>query len=256
MTSTHVGGDVNYSIHGIGYASQRRPDPRIAAYIHRSIGSSHTILNVGAGAGSYEPLDRHVIAIEPSPTMRGQRPPHLVPAIHGFAEELPLDEQSVDASMASVTIHQWSNVEKGISELRRVTKGPIVVLTFDGDLLDRFWLAEYAPELIEAEHKRYPKINALTQMLGGEVTVQLVPIPNDCTDGFTEAFYARPEKFLDESVRRSQSAWTFVDSMAIERAISRLKDDLETGKWDEKFGHIRSQPLFLGSLTLVVSQGR
>lgn len=256
MTSAQVGGDVNYTVHGVGYATQRRPDPRIASLIHDALGTSQTVLNIGAGAGSYEPLDRYVIAIEPSATMRAQRPSHLVPAIHGYAEDLPLDDQSVDATLASVTVHQWSNPAKGLSELRRVTRGPIVILTFDGDLLDRFWLAEYAPELIEAERKRYPQIPYLSQTLGGSITIQPVPIAVDCTDGFTEAFYARPEKFLDEAVRRSQSAWTFVSPEAAQRTVDRLAEDLQTGRWDEKFGHLRTQPTFVGSLTLVVSDDR
>jgi SAM-dependent methyltransferase len=142
-------GDVNYAIHGQGYANIRRPDPRIAALIHKSLGNARTVLNIGAGTGSYEPEDRHVIAIEPSATMRAQRPKHLAPAIHGIAEQLPLDDQSVDASMAIVTVHQWRDLQKGLSELRRVTRGPIVVMTFDAPR----WIftgSQYAPELIAA----------------------------------------------------------------------------------------------------------
>ncbi|MBS1702065.1 MAG: methyltransferase domain-containing protein [Armatimonadetes bacterium] len=256
MASSRVGGDVDYSVHGIGYATQRQPDPRIAAMIHEALGPAQTVLNVGAGTGSYEPEDRVVIAVEPSATMRSQRPLHLAPAIDAYAESLPLDDQSVDAAMASVTVHQWSDLEKGISELKRVTCGPIVILTFDGDLLDRFWLAQYVPELMEAERKRYPKIAHLSQLLGGKVSVRPVPIPIDCTDGFTEAFYARPEKFLDENVRRSQSAWTFVEPKAIDRGLAKLADDLRTGRWSEVDGELSIQPTFEGSLTLVVSDHR
>src|SRR5262245_26888865 len=139
-------GDVDYSQHGQRYAHVRRTDPRIAALIHQALGDARTVLNVGAGAGSYAPEDRYVLAIEPSATMRAQRPKHLAPAIHGIAEELPLDDQSVDASMAIATAHQWRDLGQGLQELRRVTRGPIVVLTFDGDVLDRYWLADYAPE--------------------------------------------------------------------------------------------------------------
>ncbi|MBS1728095.1 MAG: class I SAM-dependent methyltransferase [Armatimonadetes bacterium] len=256
MASSRVGGDVDYSVHGIGYAAQRQPDPRIAAMIHEALGPAQTVLNVGAGTGSYEPEERVVIAVEPSATMRSQRPPHLAPAIDAYAESLPIEDQSVDAAMASVTIHQWSDLEKGVSELKRVTRGPIVILTFDGDLLDRFWLAQYVPELIEAERKRYPKIDHLSQLLGGEVCVRPVPIPVDCTDGFTEAFYARPEKFLDENVRRSQSAWTFVDPKVAESRIEILRRELSDGAWDAKYGHLRGAQSFEGSLTLVVSQNR
>jgi len=144
-------GDVDYDTHGHGYAVQRRTDPRIAALVHAALGSAQTVLNVGAGAGSYEPLDRRVTAIEPSATMRAQRPAHLSVALDAVAEALPFDDQSFDASMAMITVHQWSDHVKGLQELRRVTRGPIVVLTFDGDALDRFWLADYVPEMIAAD---------------------------------------------------------------------------------------------------------
>src|ERR1041384_2353633 len=209
-TERKLAGDVDYDRLGQGYAQKRRADPRIAARVHRALGDARTILNVGAGAGSYEPPDRHVLAIEPSETMRAQRPRNLAPAIRGVAEQLPLDDQSVDASMAMVTVHQWRDLDRGLRELRRVTRGPIVVLTFDGEGLDRYWLAHYAPELISVERRRYPAIDQIARKLGGLTQVQVVPIPIDCVDGFTEAFYARPEMFLAPAVRRSQSAWSFV----------------------------------------------
>lgn len=253
---TKSAGDVDYTVHGIGYAQQRQTDPRIAHFVELAIGDARTVLNVGAGAGSYESVDRHFIAVEPSSAMRAQRPRHLSPAIRGIAEDLPLDDQSVDASMASVTIHQWSDVDKGISELKRVTRGPIVILTFDGDALDRFWLNHYCPEVIEAERKRYPKIEWLCDRLGGIVDCQAVQIPIDCLDGFTEAFYARPERFLNDSVRRSQSAWTFIPAEDQTRAMKKLANDLESGEWDRQFGFLRRQPSFEGSLHLIISNHR
>jgi hypothetical protein len=247
-------GDVDYGRHGQGYSNIRRTDPRIAAHVHRGLGDARTVLNVGAGAGSYEPEDRHIIAVEPSETMRAQRPRHLAPAIHGVAEQLPLDDKSVDASMALVTVHQWRDLDKGLLELRRVTCGPVLVLTFDGEALDRYWLAQYAPELIAVERRRYPAIERITRGLGGACTVQVIPIPIDCIDGFTEAYYARPEAFLDPSVRRSQSAWSFVTEEVQLRVVKRLSDDLQTGNWEQKFGEWRMKPFFEGSLRLIVSQ--
>jgi hypothetical protein len=194
-----------------------------------------------------------VIAIEPSAAMRAQRPAHLAPAIDAVAERLPLDDQSVDASMALVTVHQWRDLNQGLSELRRVTRGPIVVLTFDGDALDRFWLAEYAPELIAVERRRYPPLAAIAAGLGGRIEVKTIPIPSDCVDGFTEACYARPEKLLEPAVRRSQSAWSFVADDVQEQFVTRLRNDLESGVWDRKFGHWRSLPVFAGSLRMIVS---
>ena len=246
-------GDVDYSQHGQGYAAIRRTDPRIAAYVHRALGDARTILNVGAGAGSYEPTDRYVLAIEPSETMRAQRPSHLSPAIYGIAEQLPLDDQSVDAAMALVTVHQWRDLDKGLRELRRVTRGQIVVLAFDGDALNRYWLAHYAPELISVERRRYPSMERITRGLGGSTEVQVIPIPIDCVDGFTEAFYARPEAFLDATVRRSQSAWSFVPEKEQAHFVRTLRGELASGEWDRKYGEWRKKPFFEGSLRLIVS---
>lgn len=248
-----IAGDVDYGKFGTGYATQRRADPRIAARIHQALGDARTVLNVGAGAGSYEPEDRHVIAIEPSVAMRAQRPKHLAQAIDAVAEQLPLADQSVDASMALCTVHQWRDLDKGLAELRRVTRGPIVVMHFDGDALDLYWLAHYAPELISVERGRYPRIQRICAALGREAEVQVVPVPIDCTDGFTEAYYARPEAFLDPAVRRSQSAWSFVPETVQSRFVKILGDDLKSGAWDQKYGEWRTRPHFEGSLRLIIS---
>ena len=254
MTShmSQLAGDVDYGTHGPDYAKRRRTDPRIAALVHKALGAARTVLNVGAGAGSYEPEDRYVVALEPSETLRAQRPKHLAPAIDGIAEELPLDDQSVDASMALLTAHQWRDLKKGLAELRRVTRGPIIVLTFDGEALDRYWLAEYASELMAVERRRYPAIHEITKGLGGATEVQIVPIPRDCVDGFTEGYYARPEAFLDSAVRRSQSAWSFVREDDQWRIVTALGDDLKAGSWDRKYGQWRTKPFFEGSLRLIV----
>jgi SAM-dependent methyltransferase len=248
-------GDFDYDALGKTYAQQRRTDPRIARLVHEALGSARTVLNVGAGAGSYEPADRHVIAVEPSAEMRAQRPAHLTPAIHGIAEKLPLDDLSVDAAMALVTVHQWGDLEKGLAELVRVTRGPIVVLTFDGDALSRIWLAEYAPELFAVERRRYPAIAGICAGLGAGCTVSPVPIPFDCVDGFIDAFYGRPEQFLDPAVRKSQSAWGFVEPAVEERIVAALEADLASGAWDARHGHLRTQPWFEGAVRLIVRPG-
>ena len=247
-------GDTDYERVGAGYAVQRRTDPRIASLVHAALGSATTVVNVGAGAGSYEPADRRVVAVEPSATMRAQRPPGSAPVVAGYAERLPLADRAVDAAMATVTVHQWSDPAAGLAELRRVARGPAVVLTFDPDALDGFWLATYSPELIAAERQRYPTMAQLATWLGGEVTVETVPIPADCVDGFTEAFYARPERMLDPAVRRAQSAWTFVAPTDEERAMTMLAEDLADGTWEMQWGELRSQPVYAGSLRLVVSR--
>jgi SAM-dependent methyltransferase len=248
-----IAGDVDYAVHGRGYGHQRRTDPRLQAWVHAALGDARSVLNVGAGAGSYEPLDRQVLAIEPSAAMRAQRPAHLVPAVDAVAEKLPLDDQSVDAAMALVTVHQWPDLERGLAELRRVTRGPIVVLTFDGDALERWWLADYAPEMLAVERRRYPPIATLVEALGGACTVHTLPIPHDCVDGFSEAFYARPEAFLDPAVRRSQSAWSFVPDDVQARIVQRLGADLASGEWDRLHAEWRRRPFFEGSLRGIVS---
>ncbi|MFF5076133.1 class I SAM-dependent methyltransferase [Actinoplanes sp. NPDC000266] len=250
MTRT-MSGDVDYETHGRGYAAQRRPDRRIAATLHAAMGDARTVLNVGAGAGSYEPTDRYVVAVEPSARMRAQRGPN-VPAVDAVAEHLPFDDDSFDAVMATVTVHQWADTARGLAELRRVARGPVLVLTFDGDALDRFWLASYVPELIAAERRRYPAVDVIAQAIGPRSEVREVPVPIDCTDGFTEAFYARPSAFLDPKVRAAQSAWGFVDPAVTDRAVERLRADLDSGAWDETYGHWRTQPQFEGSLRLIV----
>lgn len=246
-------GDFDYDALGPVYTSQRRPDPRIASMIHAALGDARTVLNVGAGAGSYEPLDRYVLAVEPSPTMRAQRPPHLVPAIDAVAETLPFDDRSVDAAMAVLTVHQWADRRKGLSELRRVSRGPVVVVAFDPDAIHRFWLHDYIPEIAQAERRRDPSMADICAGLGGTADVRPVPIPIDCTDGFTEAYYARPERFLDPAVRRCQSVWAFVPAVAEERAVERLARDLASGEWDRRYGPWRTRPVFEGALRLIVA---
>src|SRR5256885_1214516 len=163
MKAEGPAGDADYGEAAQTYRHMRRPDSHIANRIWSAIGPARTIVNVGAGTGSYEPADRYVVAVEPSAAMRAQRPRELAPAVDAVAERLPFDDGSFDAGMAMVTVHQWSDTVAGLRELRRVVRGPVVVLTFDGDALDRFWLAGYAPELIAAERRRYPAMDLIAE---------------------------------------------------------------------------------------------
>ena len=156
--------------------------------------------------------------------------------------------------MATVTIHQWPDPAAGLHEMRRVTAGPVVVLTFDPSLLDRLWLMDYVPELLDAEARRYPTIPDLVACLGPHTEVLPVPVPFDCVDGFTEAFYGRPEAFLDSGVRRAQSAWSFVDPRVEARFVGRLSEDLASGRWDERYGQLRRQPAYDGAVRLVIGR--
>jgi SAM-dependent methyltransferase len=247
-------GDADYGQVGAAYSQYRRPDPRIAARIVDALGDARTILNVGAGAGSYEPVDRNVTAVEPSASMRAQRPTALASAIDATAENLPFADDSFDAAMTTFSVHQWGDLRAGLREMRRVTRGPIVILTGDPDLLRGFWLNDYAPEVIDTEARRYPSIGTISADLGGETTSTVVPVPLDCVDGFNEAYYGRPEALLDPAARLSCSAWSFVGDAVHERFTLDLRRDLADGTWDRRFGHLRTQPTFDGSLVLVVSK--
>jgi SAM-dependent methyltransferase len=247
-------GDADYGAIGREYSRYRRADPRIAARILAALGNARAVLNVGAGAGSYEPTDRDVTAVEPSTSMRAQRPGWLPAAVDATAEALPFADRSFDAVMTTFSVHQWADLDAGLSELRRVSRGPVVILSCDPDELGRFWLGEYAPQVISTEAGRYPSMSRLAGGLGGLVDVSSVPIPLDCTDGFGEAYYGRPEALLDPAARRANSAWSFVDTVTADRYVAALAADLASGEWDRRFGSLRTQPEFDGSLRLIVAR--
>jgi SAM-dependent methyltransferase len=246
-------GDADYGAIGSGYSRYRRPDPRIAAHIRAALGPARTVLNVGAGAGSYEPTDREVTAVEPSAAMRAQRPAHLPRAIDAVAERLPFEDGRFDAAMATYTVHQWPDLEAGLAEMRRVTRGPVAVLSCDPSALDRFWLHAYAPEVTAVEAARYPPIERILAGLGGG-EVRTVPIPLDCADGFNEAYYGRPEMLLDEGARLACSGWSSVAPAAVRRFVADLSRDLADGSWDRRYGAFRTLSEFDGPLRLVVGK--
>jgi SAM-dependent methyltransferase len=246
-------GDVDYTSLADGYSSYRQPDPHIEAAILTALGDAVTVLNVGAGAGSYEPLDRTVTAVEPSASMRAQRPIDR-PAIDATAESLPFDDATFDASMSTFSVHQWTDLEKGLAEMRRVTRGPVVILTGDPGAIERFWLTDYAPEVMATEAARYPAIDRIKAALGGHSEVFIVPIPIDCADGFNQAYYARPAALLDPNARRANSAWSFVGPEVEARFVRDLSADLESGRWDARYGELRTQPTFDGALRLIVGR--
>jgi hypothetical protein len=246
-------GDVDYAPLAGGYTAYRRPDPRIELAIRTALGDARTVVNVGAGAGSYEPVDRVVTAVEPSASMRAQRPTGR-PAVDAAAERLPFEDDSFDAGMATFSVHQWSDLDAGLAELRRVTRGPVAILSADPALVENFWLTDYAPEVMAVEAARYPVIDRIALGLGGDVHVIVVPIPFDCVDGFNQAYYGRPELLLDPGARAANSAWTFVGHEVEERFVRELSADLESGAWDERYGVLREQAEFDGALRLVVSR--
>ncbi|HVV91274.1 MAG TPA: class I SAM-dependent methyltransferase [Solirubrobacterales bacterium] len=244
---------VDYDTHGRDYARRRRADPRFATRIAAALGDARTVLNVGAGAGSYEPRDRWVLAVEPSATMRAQRPADAAPALACTAESLPFDDDSVDAAMACVTIHHWEDRARGLAELRRVARGPVVVFTFELDELVA-WQLDHLAEAVAIERPRFGTAREVAAELGGRTRIETIPTPADCTDGFFEAYWNRPEVLLDPAVRASQSIWELLEPEAEERIVARLAADLESGRWDEEHGALRGQDSYEGSLRLIISE--
>ncbi len=186
---------------GLGYRAIRATDPKLAARIWSALGDARTVLNVGAGTGNYEPSDRWVLAVEPSPVMTAQRTVGAAPVLHAAVESLPLADRTVDAAMAILTVHHWSSVETGLRELRRVTRQRIVIVTMDPAALANLWIVgEYLPELMGFHAARFPSIDRLRELLPG-ADVDVLAVPHDCRDGFMAAFWARPRAYLEPATR-------------------------------------------------------
>lgn len=224
-----------YDTIGIDYAHLRKPDPRIAAWIEAALGDARTVLNVGAGAGSYEPAGRQVTALEPSAEMIRQRPPGAAPVVQGSAEALPFPDQSYDAVMAVLTVHHWNDQRQGLTELRRVSRGPVVILTYD-PAFRGFWLADdYLPALTALDDAAMPPLSLYGEVLG-PLEIVPVPIPHDCTDGFLCAYWRRPAAYLDPRVRAAMSSFHLIGDVS--EAIARLERDLASGAWEASHGHL------------------
>ena len=220
-----------YDTIGATYSETRRTEPRIAAQVWTALGDARTVLNVGAGTGSYEPADRYVLAVEPSAVMRAQRPAGAAPCVAANADSLPFEDQSFDAAMAFATIHHWPDPIAGLREMRRVARR-VVVFTIDANDPDRFWLnRDYLPEYAGLWAGR-PSLTELAGAIG--VRTEPVLVPRDCADGFYHAYWRRPGAYLDEHVRRGMSIWARVGPDAEQRAVHSLHDDLASGRWAER----------------------
>lgn len=235
---------------GHGYARARVPDARIAAQIHAALGDAASVLNVGAGTGSYEPCDRRVVALDPSPVMLAQRAHDAAPALCGVAEALPFPDCAFDVALATLTLHHWRDLAGGVAELRRVAHRA-VAFTFDTVFeLDQWIVREYLPEMAGQALFDFPVIEDLVAML--DATVVVVPIPRDCTDGFTGAYWARPEAYLDPAIRAGMSSMQTLDQALVESRMAQLAEDLASGAWDEQHGYLRElDELDLGYRLLV-----
>lgn len=247
-------GDADYGKIGSGYRQYRRPEPEFAQAIQRALGDARHVINVGAGAGSYEPSHCDVTAVEPSAAMRAQRARDQAPVVDAHAEALPFADDSFDAALSTFSIHQWQNLDAGLSEMRRVARGPVVIMTCDPTRVERFWLRDFAPEVIETEARRYPSLERISDCLGGTVEVTHLPIPLSCVDGFSEAYFGRPEMFLDPGARKANSAWSFIAEDAALRAVEDLRHSLDDGSWDEVHGALRTVSHFDGSLVLITAR--
>ncbi len=241
-----------YDSLGTTYTATRREDPEMAARIHAALGDGRTLLNVGAGAGAYEPHDRTVVAVEPSPVMIAQRPAGAAPAVVAAAERLPFVDGSFDVAMALHTVHHWSDLTVGLRELRRVARR-VVVLSGDARMIDRLWLtAEYFPGMAFGDR---PGVNpeAIAERLGGRIEIRPLPVPAGCVDGFSEAFFGRPETYLDAGVRRNMSTFRLLPDDQEAAGVERLRRDLASGAWDARHGDLRDRSHLDVGLRLVVS---
>jgi SAM-dependent methyltransferase len=250
--------ETRYDAIGSRYAATRREDPRIAALIHEALGDARTVVNVGAGTGSYEPRDREVIPIEPSEVMIAQRDPSLPHAIQSGAYPLPLEDRSVDAAMAVLTVHHWDeNQERGVRELRRVARGPVVIVTFDSEVAARMWLiADYLPEVAELDRGTCPPPETLVGWLGGEAEIRVVPISRDTPDWSLASFWAHPERVLDPAARASTSGFARMPAEVVERVVEAVGRDLRDGTWDARHGHLRELDEYDAGWRLVVDDPR
>jgi len=239
-----------YDIIGLNYAELRKPDPRIAAAIQQALGPAETVLNVGAGTGSYEPVDRLVTAVEPSREMIRQRSSAAAQAIQASAEHLPFDDDAFDAAMAILTVHHWPDKQAGLREMRRVTRGRIVLLTFDPS--HRPWLTDYLPELVRLDEAHLPAMSDYERWLG---PVQITPllVPHDCSDGFLYAYWRRPGAYLDPRIRSgSSSFWAMGNS--VESGLERLRRELQTGEWERRYAELLTLDAYDAGYRIVVAE--
>jgi uncharacterized protein (DUF1330 family)/SAM-dependent methyltransferase len=246
-----------YDAIGHGYARVRREDPRIRERIHKALGNARSVLNVGAGAGSYEPTDRQVLAVEPSAVMAQQRSVEAGPALRAYADNLPLHDGSVDAAMAVLSIHHWEpDQERGVRELRRVSRGPVAVLTIDPRISATMWLmAEYLPEVAKLDLRIFPFPERVAQWLGGDVRVDPVPVHRDTPDWMLLSYWAHPERVLDADARAATSGFARMPADVVARVATAVRRDLDDGTWERRHGHLRKLDENDVGLRLIVSPG-
>lgn len=240
---------------GGGYRNYRRSDPSIATAIIRALGDAETVVNVGAGTGSYEPTDRSVMAVEPSLAMIRQRRQGNAAVVQASATHLPFRYTAFAAGLAVLTVHHWPDRTHGLAELARVARRRLVIVTWD-PAASGFWLVEdYFPTIAAIDRHIFPSIDEFRRTLGA-IEVRPVLIPHDCTDGFLGAYWRRPSAYLDPGVRSAISTFSKID--AVNSGLTRLRGDIEDGTWEHRYGHLLSQSeIDLGyRLIITTSSGR
>jgi SAM-dependent methyltransferase len=238
---------------GVGYARTRREDAAIAARIDEALGDVRTVVNVGAGAGSYEPAGRDVVAVEPSAEMIAQRPPGAAPAIQASAEALPFEDNRFEAAMAVLTVHHWPDREKGLAEMLRVAHRRVVLVTFEPAALHGLWIVrDYFPAIASLHADRISTVELVAGLPA--TSVGPLPVPRECTDLFFAALWARPEMLLDDEVVRPMWVWDRLSAEQRREGRERLAADLESGAWDERNGHLRELDELDVGLRLVVCE--
>jgi SAM-dependent methyltransferase len=226
---------MRYDTLGVGYTAVRQEDPRLAARIRAALGDARSVLNVGAGAGSYEPGDLDVIAVEPSAVMRAQRPPGAPPVVDACAEQLPFEDDSFDAAMAILSDHHWDDHARGLAELRRVARRRVVLFNAEPQMVAESWLVrDYLHGFAGLVPPEYSLEQTLDALGGGRI--EPVPIPHDCRDGFMHAYWRRPHAYLDPRVRAGISVFGMLDPAEVDDMLARLVADLDSGEWERRNG--------------------
>ena len=239
---------------GRSYRGGRREDARIAVAIWSALGSAKSVVNVGAGTGSYEPRDRRVVAVEPSVVMLAQRPPGAAPAVQGTAEELPFGDESFDAAMAVLSLHHWTDRARGLAEMRRVARGPVVIFLRDPEAAEPWWLYHYFPATARLVASRETPLDEVARTLGA-LDVVPVPIPADCNDGFEAAYWRRPQAILDTDVWPSMSALALIPASDRRTGMRELRLDLGSGEWHRSYSHLLNLDEFDLGYRVVVTRG-
>jgi SAM-dependent methyltransferase len=244
---------ITYDAIGATYASTRAPDPRIGALIGTALGDARSVINVGAGTGSYEP-SQTVLAVEPSSVMIRQRPAGAAPVVQARAEALPIADGAAEAAMALLTVHHWADLDAGVAELRRVARRRIVVFTWDQLVFREFWLlSEYLLDVAAFEDVRAVPVDRLAGLLGGAKIVP-VPVPHDCTDGFAAAYWRRPEAYLDPVVRAGISMFAQADDEMLRPGLDRLAADLESGRWRRRRSDLLARETLDAGYRLLIAE--